>query len=323
MLRGIKLPALVLFSSSAEDSQYAMINPTHFDLQSLRIFLQVAQTGSLTKAAEKFHITLSALSKRIAELERTVDCALFIRMPRGLTLTPAGKELVNHARNVLSNVERMASEMNDYAVGVRGHVHMWANTSAIIQFLPQDLASFLLARPLIRINLEEKLSKTVVTALAMGEADIGIFADNVGSQGVEKIPYRQDKLVVLVPPHHPLSVRPEVSFNDTLGYDYVGLNNGSSLLKQLKDASDELGRVLRLRVQVSSFDGICRMIEAGLGISVLPEGAIRPGVLGTELRAISLTDEWASRQLWLGVKSSATLQPEVANLLTHLRQCGA
>ncbi|UYA61394.1 LysR family transcriptional regulator [Pectobacterium colocasium] len=322
MLRGIKLPAIVLVSSSAEGSQYIMINPAHFDLQSLRIFLQVAQTGSLTKAAEKFHITLSALSKRIAELERTVDCALFVRMPRGLALTPAGKELVNLASNVLSNVERMASEMNDYAVGVRGHVHMWANTSAVIQFLPQDLASFLQTRPLIRINLEEKLSKTVVTALAMGEADIGIFADNVGSQGVEKIPYRQDKLVVLVPPQHPLSARSEVSFNDTLHYDYVGLNSGSSLLKQLRDASDELGRVLRLRVQLSSFDGICRMIEAGLGISVLPEGAIRPEVLGTGLRAINLTDEWASRQLWLGVKSGAILQPEVANLLTHLRQCG-
>ncbi|MDG0798889.1 LysR family transcriptional regulator [Pectobacterium punjabense] len=323
MLRGIKLPAIVRFSSHAEDSRSTMINPAHFDLQSLRIFLQVAQTGSLTKAAEKFHITLSALSKRIAELERTVDCALFIRMPRGLTLTPAGKELVTLAGNVLSNVERMASEMNDYAAGVRGHVHMWANTSAIIQFLPQDLASFLLTRPLIRINLEEKLSKTVVTALAMGDADIGIFADNVGSQGVEKIPYRQDKLVVLVPPLHPLSSHQEVSFNDTLGYDYVGLNNGSSLLKQLKDASDILGRVLRLRVQVSSFDGICRMIEAGLGISVLPEGAIRPEVLGTGLRAITLTDEWASRQLWLGVKSGAILQPEVANLLAHLRQYGA
>ncbi|WCG84177.1 hypothetical protein [Pectobacterium sp. A5351] len=59
--------------------------------------------------------------------------------------------------------------MDDYAVGVRGHVHMWANTSAVIQFLPQDLASFLQTRPLIRINLEEKLSKTVVTALAMGK----------------------------------------------------------------------------------------------------------------------------------------------------------
>ncbi|GAB7198867.1 hypothetical protein OS12_03080 [Dickeya oryzae] len=163
-----------------------MINPTHFDLQSLRLFLQVARIGSLTKTAAHFHMTLSALSKRMAELERTVDCVLFIRMPRGLALTAAGKELVHHARQVVNSVDRMAGEMQDYAVGVRGHVHIWANTSAIIEFLPQELADFLQRHPLVRINLEEKLSETVVTALLTGQADIGIFADNVPSPGVEK-----------------------------------------------------------------------------------------------------------------------------------------
>jgi DNA-binding transcriptional LysR family regulator len=297
-----------------------VINPTHFDLQSLRIFLFVAQTGSLTKAAEKSHMTLSALSKRIAELERTVDCALFIRLPRGLELTPAGQELVHHARGVLDTVNRMASDMSDFAIGVRGHVRVWANTSAIIQFLPGDLAAFLRAQPLIRISLEEKLSEEVVAALTSGEADLGIFADNVPSQDVEKFLYRRDRLVVLVPPDHPLASLTEVDFADTLGYDFVGLNQGSSLLQRLTDASAALDKALRLRIQVSSFDGICRMIEAGLGIGVLPDGAVRAEILGAGLRAIHLTDPWASRTLWLGVKSEAALLPEAGKLLAHLRQ---
>ncbi len=300
-----------------------MINPTHFDLQSLRIFLLVAQTGSLTKATDKSHMTLSALSKRIAELERTVDCALFVRQPRGLDLTPAGQELVQHARGVLDTVNRMAGEMSDFAIGVRGHVRIWANTSAIIQFLPRDLAAFLREQPLIRIGLEEKLSDHVVAAVVAGEADLGIFADNVPTHGLEKFLYRRDRLVVLVPSDHPLAARSEVSFSDTLHYDFVGLNQGSSLLQRLTDAAVAQDKALRLRIQVSSFDGICRMIEAGLGIGILPDGAVRPEILGDGLRVIALTDPWASRALWLGVKSEASLLPEAGKLLTHLRQAGA
>jgi DNA-binding transcriptional LysR family regulator len=299
-----------------------MINPSHFDLQSLRIFLLVAQTGSLTKAAEKSHTTLSALSKRIAELERTVDCTLFMRLPRGLELTFAGQELVQHARSVLESVNRLANDMNDFAIGVRGHVRIWANTSAIIQFLPSDLASFVSEQPLIRITMEEKLSDHVVEALIAGEADLGIFADNVPSQNLEKFRYRRDRLVVLVPPDHPLAALDEVSFAQALDYDFVGLNQGSSLLQRLVDAAVALDKAIRLRIQVSSFDGICRMIEAGLGIGVLPDGAVRAENLGAGLRAIRLTDAWAARTLWLGVKSEAALLPEGAKLLAHLRRMG-
>jgi DNA-binding transcriptional LysR family regulator len=300
-----------------------MINPAYFDLHSLRIFLLVAQTGNLTKAAEKSHLTLSALSKRIAELERTLDCALFTRLPRGLDLTPAGLELVNHARRVLDTVNRMAGEMGDFAIGVRGHVRIWANTSAVIQFLPQDLAAFLRDQPLVRVSLEEKLSDDVVAAVVAGEADMGIFADNVPSHGLEKFLYRSDRLVVLVPSEHPLAAQSEVSFSDTLDYDFVGLNHGSSLLQRLTDASVAQDKPLRLRIQVSSFDGICRMIEAGLGIGVLPDGAVRADILGAGLRAVPLTDPWASRTLWLGTKSGAALLPEASKLLAHLRQAGA
>ncbi|MFS8978671.1 LysR family transcriptional regulator [Cupriavidus necator] len=300
-----------------------MINPAHFDLQSLRIFLLVAQTGGLTQAANKSHMTLSALSKRIADLERTVDCALFLRVRRGLELTPAGHELVHHARSVLDQVNRMAGDMSDFAIGVRGHVKVWANTSAVIQFLPGDIAAFLAAQPMIRISLEERLSQDVVAALVSGETDIGIFADNVPAYDVEKFAYRHDRLVVLVPSDHPLATQSEVSFEETLEHDFVGLNQGSSLLQRLTDAASALDKVVRLRIQVSSFDAICRMIEAGLGIGVLPEGAVRPEVLGAGLRAIRLSDAWASRTLWLGVKTEAGLLPEAKKLLDHLRAAGS
>ncbi|SFO91938.1 DNA-binding transcriptional regulator, LysR family [Ectopseudomonas composti] len=297
-----------------------MINPLHFDLQSLRLFILAAESGSLTRASEHAHLTLSAVSKRIAELERTADCALFVRLPRGLELTPAGQGLLEHARTILEGVNRMASDISDFAVGVRGHVRVWANTSAVVQFLPRDIASFLALHPQVRIGLEEKLSEQIVEAVEDGKADIGVFADNVPAPGLERLPYRQDRLILLVPPGHPLAEVERTSFADTLDYDYVGLAAGSSLLRRLTDAAVAAEKILRLRIQVSSFDAICRMIEAGLGIGILPEIAVRAELLGAGLRAVQLSDPWAVRTLWLGVKSADALQPEARKLWDYLGQ---
>jgi DNA-binding transcriptional LysR family regulator len=295
-----------------------MVNPTHFDLQSLRVFLTVAETGSLTRAAERCHMTLSAISKRIAELERATDCALLVRLPRGVELTPAGHGLLNHAMQVLDQVNRMASEMSDFAVGVRGHVRVWANTSSIVQFLPVDLQRFLADNPSVRITLEERQSGEIIEALGDGRADLGIFADNVPAPLVDKRVYRRDRLVLLVPADHALAEVTEIAFADTLDYDYVGLNSGSSLLIRLVDAALQAERPLRLRIQVRSFDGICRMIEAGLGIGILPATAVRPEILAAGLRAVQLTDAWAERTLWVGAKDTQALTPEAAKLFEFM-----
>jgi DNA-binding transcriptional LysR family regulator len=295
-----------------------MTSHTQYDLQSLRLFIVVSELGSLTKAAERVNMTLSAVSKRMAELERSVDCGLLVRLPRGIELTSAGKSLLAHARHVVDRVNRMANEMSDYAIGVRGHVRMWANTSAVVQFLPHDLQVFLSGNPSVKISLEERLSDDIVAAISNSDTDIGIFADNVAAPGIDKAPYRQDKLVLLVPDGHPLAALPRVAFADTLDYEFVGLNEGSSLLARLLAAAFSERRTLKFRIQVSSFDGICRMIEHDLGIGVLPEAAVRAEILAAGLRPVPLTDAWAQRTLWIGTRSRSALSPEAARLFDFM-----
>lgn len=295
-----------------------MVNPTHFDLQSLRVFLLVVEHGSLTKAAEHGQLTLSAISKRIAELESVTECVLFIRRPRGVELTAAGRGLLEHASRVLDQINSMAYVMNDYATGVRGHVRLWANTSAIVEFLPVDLARFLDANSAIKISLEERLSGDIVDALNSGKADLGVFADNIPAHGIEKRLYRQDELVLLVPQSHPLAHAESIAFEQTLDEDYIGLSSGASLLALMTDAAFAAGRPLKLRIQVSAFDGICRMIEAGLGIGILPRAAVRPELVVTRLRMVRLLDPWATRTLWIGANDLAMSSPEVARLFRFL-----
>lgn len=295
-----------------------MMNLLQLDLVSLRLLVLAADSENLTKAADNAHMTVSAASKRIAELERLTECTLFIRLPRGLQLTPAGRGLAEHARQILEGAQRMAHDASDYASGVRGHVRLFANTSAIIQFLPDDLTTFLAANPHVRIGLEEALSDMTIQAVEDGRADIGIFADNVPAPRLEKRPFRRDRLVVLVPQNHPLAQRTSVTLADTLDYDYVALNQGSSLLRRISDAAASSGKLLKVRIQVSSFDGICRMINAGLGIGILPLGSVYPELLDTRLRAIALDGSWASRTLYVGVADASRLSPEASNLYNYL-----
>ncbi|NVZ64383.1 LysR family transcriptional regulator [Pseudomonas gingeri] len=298
-----------------------MLNLFQLDLASLRLLVLTADSENLTKAAGSAHMTVSAASKRLAELERVTDCTLFIRLPRGLQLTPAGRGLAEHARLILEGAHRMARDASDYSNGVLGHVRLFANTSAVIQFLPQDLNSFLASNPQVRIGMEEALSEMTVQAIEDGRADLGIFSDNIPAPNLEKRLYRRDKLVLLVPREHPFAQREEISFVETLDYDYVALNQGSSLLKRISDAATTASRLLKVRIQVTSFEGIYRMIDAGLGIGILPLGSVHTGLLENKLKAIPLTDPWASRKLFVGISANARLTPEAANLfnfLTHL-----
>ena len=138
------------------------------DLTSLQLFVAASECGSIGRAAEHEYLAASAASKRIADLEHALGTPLFYRRARGVELTPAGQTLLHHARAVRFSLERMQAELGEFAEGVRGHVRVHANISAIVQFLPEDLAGFARAHPEVKIDLNEALSADVVRAVREG-----------------------------------------------------------------------------------------------------------------------------------------------------------
>ena len=213
---------------------------------------------------------------------------------------------------------RMEAEMSEYADGVQGHVRIVANTSAITQFLPEDLSLFTHRYPDIRVALSEQTSERAVQDAVKGLADIAIFSEAVSPQELETFPYRQDRLVVIAPDGHPLSGKKSIRFVDTLGYQHVGLQPGSSLLEQLQSQARELERAISLAIQVTSFDGVRRMVESGLGIAVLPDGAVLPQAVKDRLSVIPLDDDWARRKLLIGVRDAHALTLCARNMLANL-----
>jgi DNA-binding transcriptional LysR family regulator len=289
------------------------------DLTTLQLFLAINEEGTLTRASHREAIAVSAASKRLLELEETLGTNLFIRKATGMTLTAAGETLLHHARRVLVDIEKIGLELAEHAQGIRGHVRMMANLSAIVEFLPEDLHSFMRKHERIRIDLEERPSLGIVEAVADSLADIGICTGETEMRGLHHVTYRHDVLVVIMRPDHPLVRRNTLLFADTLDSDYVGLHTASSINARLHFAARQAGKPLRMRIHVPGFDAVCRMVQAGMGIGLIPRAVFEALGKPLGLVAIALSDAWAERELSIVVRDPSALSPVTKLLFDYLR----
>jgi DNA-binding transcriptional LysR family regulator len=288
------------------------------DIDSLALFVRAAELRSLTKAAEASHIGLAAASRRMALLEHRFKTALLERSPRGVELTPAGASLLPHAKALLHEINEMQAEMRDHADGRKGALRILANTSAMTESLPADLAAFQRLNPDVRLSVQERWSSEIVRDVLGGEADVGIVVEGLQTDGLDTRVYRTDRIAVVMPRTHPLASVPEMKFADVLDDDLVALESGASMMRLLTEQAVIEERTLQLRVQVRSFEAVCRMVQAGLGLGILPfEGASVMGdALGLVVRPLS--ESWAERNMLVCVKKERTANTSVAKLVDYL-----
>jgi DNA-binding transcriptional LysR family regulator len=288
------------------------------DPLSLQLFVSVIEEGTVAAAAVRHHIAAAAVSKRISELEFQLSTQLLTRSNKGIAPTAAGFALINMARGVLYGLDNIVLQMQDFAAGTRGSVRVLANISVMTQFLPRALKSFVDKYPLVQVNLEEKVSSAIIRAVAENVADVGLYTKVPHGDEVEVYPYRTDELVLIVPKGHALAHRSVVCFADTLDFEFVGLHVGSSLHYQMAEAASKLERTLKLRIQVLSYDAQCLMVEAGLGIGILPKASLRT-YNGLSVHEVVLEDAWAHRQLNMCVRSYEALPAAAKLFFDHLQ----
>ena len=291
---------------------------TRFDLGDLRLFLHVVEAGSITRGAERIHLAIAAASARIRNMELALGTLLLHRQRQGVQPTPAGRTLVHHARLLLQQAERMHGELAQYAEGIRGQVRLMSNTNALTEFLPEPLSDFLSSHPQVNIDLEERLSDEIVAAVADGTADIGIVAGTVGVAGLETLPFRTYRFVLVVAPSHSLATLERTPFAEVLDCDFVGLDRSSALQRFLAEKAERVGRRLKLRVQLRSFDAVCRLVECDVGIGVVPATTAERHAKTMSIRKVELLDDWAVRTLMICIRREADLPIHARELVRHL-----
>lgn len=289
-----------------------------YDLVDLRLFAGVAEAGNLTRGADRVGISVGAASTRIKNLEDALGATLLRRHSQGVSLTPAGEALLVHSRRVFQELERLHGSLQSFSRGLKGQVRIFANTTAITEILPAALAGFLASHPLIDIDLEEKLSPEIVRAVAEGGIDIGILAGNVPTEGLEVIPYQRDRLALAVPAGHPLAERSSIDFAEALGENFVSLHRGSAIHGFVDNMLADMGASLNIRIRVSGFESLCRMVEAGVGVGLLPASVATRLKGSHDIAVIALDNPWAVRELRICVQNLDDLPVFARELVDHL-----
>jgi molybdate transport repressor ModE-like protein len=295
-------------------------SPVRFDIPDLSLFRHVVEAGSITQGAARAHLALAAASTRIRNMEDAIGAPLLIRNRHGVTPTQAGRTLLQHARTILAQAERLREDLGAYSGGFFSQVRILSNTNALTEFLPDVLSPFLAAHPHVSVDLEERLSDEIVGLIGEGVGDIGIVAGTVDTSRLVTFPFRSDRFVLVVSRDHPLARREKASFAEVLDYDFVGLDRASALQRFLADKASRIGRPLKLRVQLRSFDGVCRLVERNAGIGIVPETTVRWAQRSMAIKAVDLTDTWALRDLTICVRDIASLSPFARQLVEHMRK---
>ncbi|WP_448196755.1 LysR family transcriptional regulator [Pseudomonas putida] len=290
----------------------------HFDLIDLTLFRHTLECGNITAGARSSHLSLPAASARIRAMEASLGTALLERNRRGVQPTPAGQALLQHARLIGQQVERLQFDLGQYAQGQQGQVRLLCNTAALTEYLPELLAGYLADNPGVSVDVQEMPSLRIVQSITQGMADLGIISTAAPSTHLQTRPFRDDPLALITPLAHPLSSEPAPSFIDSLAHGHVGLGANSALALYLEEQALREGRRMRVRVRAEGFDGVIRMVAGGAGVGVVPLAAVKRWEGLLPLHWVALREDWANRRLRLCARDFAGLPGYAAGLVERL-----
>jgi len=294
-----------------------------YDLTDLRLIVNVVDTASLTRGAERSHMSAPAASARLKKVQESLETQLFYRTTQGLVPTTAGRNFVRHARTVLEELHQLNETLRSQAGSLDGCIRLFVNTLSMGDTIPSVIEKFLLTHPRMNIDLHERPSGDIARALKQGAADIGILSTDVPDDSLIYRAYRTERLVLVTAGDHPLAGAAAVEFAATLQYDYVGMPEHAPLqVFMLRMAAAE-GVPMRLRIQANSFSAVCSLVESGVGVAAIPYSTAVRHARTMHIAIVPLSNGWASRELRIGVRDMAALTPAATALIEALAAEGA
>lgn len=292
------------------------------DLLTLRVVIAVADSGSISAGSDRLHLAVAAASARISSLEASLGIRIFERSPRGVELTSAGRLLVQRGRELLADADKLVNDLRDQSLGLAGRVRMLANASALLEVLPQRLQAFARQHPRIRVEVQERISPEIATALLEGRTDVGVVDTQTPSPGLEFLPFFRDRLELVVPRGHPLAGAAPLRLPDLVQHRFIVLAGANAVRTRLFGAAAALGQSIEVGLEMRSFDAACRMVAAGLGVAVLPREAIGPQLQHLPIDALPLAEDWADRTHYLALRTGNDAPPAARTLVQALLSDG-
>lgn len=298
------------------------------DLVTLKLFLSVVDEKNMTRAAARENITVPAISKRVMDLEEMLGVVLFERHSTGMSPTPAGAALATEARDVFHRLDRIRGRMSEYASGQRGQVRVLCSPSGLIGSFPEQLKAFIAGHPLIDVRLDECRGADVVRGVVEGRADVGIFTHRAraepaaGEKELNIVPYQIFDLVLVAPTGHPLLAGKRVTFADVSRHEFVGFSESSAVGALVADMTHDQGIEMKSTLLVNGFEAARRMVQAGLGVSIIPEPCALPFAGALQLGAVPLAGGKAKYRIDIATRAIDTLSVSAMRMTDYLTRGG-
>ncbi|BEU28515.1 LysR family transcriptional regulator (plasmid) [Paraburkholderia sp. 22B1P] len=235
-----------------------------------------------------------------------------------MTITPLGERLLRHARIILRQVDHAKSEISEFTGDDAGHVRIFAHTTAASEVMPQVLASFMATRRQVTVDLQERLKKDILRGVLEGTTDLGLVAGPIAPADYQIIPWTRDRMVLVTQPDHPLATNRKITFSDIAKHPIVALHDSSSYTEFLWELGSEAHVPLNIRTQMRSFDAMCKMIEAGVGIGLVPEGPARRYQKSMRIQLVPVEEVWAERARSIVVRDIDALPGCARALIRHI-----
>ncbi|MCA0325084.1 MAG: LysR family transcriptional regulator [Proteobacteria bacterium] len=291
------------------------------DVHSMRLFLATVRAGSIARAAQLEHIAPSALSRRLADLEHALGAPLLVRSPRGIVLTAAGELVAERAGRIEAELQTIVRDVQASTGQVSGPARLWANPSAIVGALPERLNRFVTEHPAAQLQLHESSSAEVLRACLDDLADVGVAVRPAEAlpSGLEAHLFATDYLLVVLPAGHPLCGQRSLRLAQVLTHPLIGIQSGGALDRLLHAEAARLGMPLHFPISVHSTDAQCRMVEAGLGLAVMPSSTASAYAGSRRFVRRALDEPWAQRELCVFTLRKSPQPAVVAALVEALR----
>jgi LysR family carnitine catabolism transcriptional activator len=311
------IAAFGIYSDNQNDqNDYSVI--MNITLRQIRAFLAVADTGGFGRAAEQMHVSPSALSTLVKELEEQIGLKLFYRSTRVVQLTEAGSEFLPLARKALDDLEAAVAGSRALADVKRGRVTVAASIVIAATLLPWVMQSFRQCHPGIQCILKDGVEETIRDQVRRGEVDLGVGTLLEGEPGLSEITLYQDHLVALVPDGHPLAQRGSVSWRELAKHPLICLP-AQSPSRALADAAfQEAGLRPVPAYEVTFSSTAISMVAAGLGVAALPVN-VRQLSRGAGVQARMLVRPTVKRSMGIYSRSDAELTPAARAFLQHMQ----
>ncbi|WP_034585753.1 MULTISPECIES: LysR family transcriptional regulator [Acinetobacter] len=273
------------------------------DFFDLRLFLNIVDSGSLTKGAESSAISLQAASERIKKLEQHYQVSLFTRHAGGVKLTFAGQVFAEHAQAMLQQGQQLAQAMAAFSEGSHSNISLWCNSSAQSEYLPLLLPQYLVNNPNIQIDLKEAESNDIIQAITSGTAKLGLISSFFPAPELQTLEFSDDPLVLICPQQHELNQESKLKLADCLNYPFVGLMQYHSLQQSIETQARLLNCEIQYRLRLPNFAAIAQVVANGVGIAIMPQRAAQRLSRLYAFKQIKLTGNWANRKLLLAAKN--------------------